>query len=99
MKGTLAAVVMAFVCAFWDTAATSKGCLADSFGAVLAARCLSHHIDRHALAGMAYLVGFTTLAAPANPMQYDLSLFLNASVAWFTGRVFYPAWLSTAAAA
>ncbi|WP_110598810.1 FUSC family protein [Salinicola lusitanus] len=89
IKGTLAAVVMAFVCAF--------GVLPHIEGLFLLLIVLGLFwlpavflttLPRHALAGMAYLVGFTTLAAPANPMQYDLSLFLNASVAWLLAVFF-----------
>lgn len=40
------------------------------------------------MAGLAYLVGFNTLTAAANPMHYDLGLFLNWSAAWVLATLF-----------
>ncbi|MFC4965345.1 FUSC family protein [Alcaligenes sp. GCM10023179] len=39
-------------------------------------------VPKYAMVGVAYLVSFTTLAAPSNPMHYDFELFVNGSVAW-----------------
>lgn len=59
-------------------------------------------VPKYALIGVAYLVSFTTLAAPSNPMQYNFELFVNGSLAWllctfFTllgFRLFWPRALS-----
>ncbi|WP_249292984.1 FUSC family protein, partial [Achromobacter ruhlandii] len=39
-------------------------------------------MPRYGLAGVAYLVAFTTLVATDNPMRYDVVSFLNGAVAW-----------------
>lgn len=46
------------------------------------------------MTGLAYLVGFNTLAAAENPMHYDFVLFLNWSLAWVLATVFV--WLGFA---
>lgn len=83
VKGTAAAVAMAFLCTFIVLPHVS--------GLPLLLVILSLFwlpgvyvttMPRYALAGVAYLVAFTTLAAPDNPMRYDFAQFLNGAVAW-----------------
>lgn len=83
VKGTLAAVPMAFLCAFVVLPHL------DGLPLLLVALALfwlpgiwATGTPRHGLAGLAYLVAFNTLTGAANPMQYDVALFLNWSVAW-----------------
>lgn len=89
IKGTAVAVVMAFLCAFIVLPHVS------GLPLLLLTLCLfwlpaiyATTLPRYALAGVAYLVAFTTLAAPDNPMRYDLALFLNGSVAWILATFF-----------
>ncbi|KVO04682.1 FUSC family protein [Burkholderia ubonensis] len=83
IKGTLAAVPAAFVCAF--------GILPriDGFPLLVVTLALfwlpgiyATSVPKTALAGLAYLVAFNTLNAATNPFRPDLGLFLNQSVAW-----------------
>jgi uncharacterized membrane protein YccC len=83
IKGTVIAVPLAWICAF--------GVLPHIQGLPLLLVVLglfwlpgiwATSMPQHALAGLAYLVAFNTLAAAANPMHYDLALFLNWSAAW-----------------
>ncbi|PPU95447.1 FUSC family protein [Xanthomonas hyacinthi] len=89
VKGTMVAVPMAFFCAF--------GVLPHIEGLPLLLVVLglfwlpgiyATSIPQHGLAGLAYLVGFNTLTAAANPMHSDFSLFLNWSVAWVLATFF-----------
>ncbi|WP_413739718.1 FUSC family protein [Sodalis sp. RH14] len=89
IKGTVVAVPVAFLCAF-----IVLPCI-DGLPLLLVVLALfwlpgiyATTIPRHGLAGVAYLVGFNTLAAAANPMHYDLALFLNGSVAWILATFF-----------
>lgn len=89
IKGTVAAVAMAFLCTFIV--------LPHILGLPLLLAILSLFwlpgvyattLPRHALAGVAYLVAFTTLAAADNPMRYDFARFLNGAVAWILATCF-----------
>ncbi|MBN5310711.1 FUSC family protein [Serratia marcescens] len=89
LKGTMYAVPAAFVCAF--------GILPHLDGLPLLVITLALFwlpgiyattLPRHMLAGLAYLVGFNTLAAADNPMHYNLHDFLNYSVAWIAATAF-----------
>ncbi|MGC4075883.1 MAG: FUSC family protein [Rubrivivax sp.] len=89
IKGTVAAVVMAGLCRF--------AVLPQVSGLPLLLVVLSLFwlpgvyattMARHALAGVAYLVAFTTLASPDNTMHYDFALFLNSAVAWILATCF-----------
>lgn len=89
IKGTVAAVAMAFLCTFIV--------LPHVWGLPLLLVTLSLFwlpgvyattMPRYALAGVAYLVAFTTLAAADNPMRYDFALFLNGAVAWILATCF-----------
>lgn len=89
IKGTVVAVPAAFFCAFIVLP------YIDGLPLLLVVLALfwlpgiyATTIPRHGLAGVAYLVGFNTLAAAANPMHYDLALFLNGSVAWILATFF-----------
>lgn len=89
IKGTVAAVAMAFLCTFIVLPHVS------GLPLLLVVLCLfwlpgvyATTMPRHALAGVAYLVAFTTLAAADNPMRYDFALFLNGSVAWILATCF-----------
>lgn len=89
IKGTVIAVVMAFVCAFLILPVVAGLPL---LLVVLAVFWLpgvyATTVPRHALAGVAYLVAFTTLAAADNPMRYDMAAFLNGSLAWVLATFF-----------
>ncbi len=83
IQGTVAAVVMAFLCAFLVLPEVS------GLPLLLAALALfwlpgvyASAMPRYGLAGVAYLVAFTTLVATDNPMRYDVASFLNGAVAW-----------------
>lgn len=89
IKGTLVAVPMAWLCAFVALP------LINGLPLLLIVLALfwlpgiyATSQPRYAFAGLAYLVGFNTLAAAANPMHYDLALFLNWSVAWIAATFF-----------
>lgn len=89
IKGTAAAVAMAFLCTFIVLPPLS------GLPLLLVVLCLfwlpgvyATTMPRHALAGVAYLVAFTSLAAPDNPMRYDFALFLNSAVAWILATCF-----------
>lgn len=83
IQGTIAAVVMAFPCAFLVLPQVSGLPL---LLVVLALFWLpgvyASAMPRYGLAGVAYLVAFTTLVATDNPMRYDVASFLNGAVAW-----------------
>lgn len=83
IQGTIAAVVMAFLCAFLVLPQVSGLPL---LLVVLALFWLpgvyASAMPRYGLAGVAYLVAFTTLVATDNPMRYDVASFLNGAVAW-----------------
>lgn len=83
IQGTVAAVVMAFPCAFLVLPLVSGLPL---LLVVLALFWLpgvyASAMPRYGLAGVAYLVAFTTLVATDNPMRYDVASFLNGAVAW-----------------
>lgn len=83
VKGTFAAIPMAFLCAFVVLPRL------DGLPLLLVALALfwlpgiwATSLPRYGMAGLAYLVAFNTLTGAANPMQYDVALFLNWSVAW-----------------
>ncbi len=89
IKGTVVATAMAFLCTFIVLPHVS--------GLPLLLLILSLFwlpgvyattMPRYALAGVAYLVAFTTLAAADNPMRYDFALFLNGAVAWILATCF-----------
>lgn len=89
IKGTAVAVVMAFLCAFVVLPHVSGlPLLLMVLGLFWLPAVCATTMPRYALAGVAYLVAFTTLAAPGNPMHYDFVLFLNGSVAWLLATFF-----------
>lgn len=86
MLGTLFALPLSFICTFMLLPLTN--------GLPLLLLVLSlfwlpgiyaTSMPQHMLSGLAYLVGFNTLTAAANPMVYDATQFLNWSLAWLIG--------------
>lgn len=89
IKGTVVAVVMAFLCTFVVLPQVSGlPLLLVVLGLFWLPAVYATTMPRYALAGVAYLVAFTTLAAPGNPMHYDFAQFLNSSVAWVLATIF-----------
>ncbi|QGZ43191.1 FUSC family protein [Pseudoduganella flava] len=89
IKGTVIAVVMAFLCSFVVLPHISGlPLLLAVLGLFWLPAIYATTLPRHALAGVAYLVAFTTLAAADNPMRYDFAVFLNNSVAWILATFF-----------
>lgn len=89
VKGTVVAVPMAFVCAFGVLPHISGlPLLLVVLGLFWMPGIYATSLPKYGLAGLAYLVGFNTLTAAANPMHYDLGLFLNWSVAWILATLF-----------
>jgi len=89
IKGTVVAVPLAFICAFIVLPyIDGLPLLLAVLGLFWLPGIYATTLPRHGLAGVAYLVGFNTLAAAANPMHYDLGLFLNGSVAWILATFF-----------
>lgn len=83
IKGTVAAVVMAFLCSFVVLPHVSGlPLLLLILGLFWLPAIYATTMPRYAVAGVTYLVAFTTLAAPDNSMRYDFVLFLNGSIAW-----------------
>ena len=89
IKGTVAAVVMAFLCTFMVLPhVEGLPLLLLVLGLFWLPGVYATSMPRHTAAGATYLVAFTTLAAPDNPMNYDFALFLNSSVAWILAVFF-----------
>lgn len=89
IKGTVAAVVMAFLCTFTVLPhVEGLPLLLLVLGLFWLPGVYATSMPRHTAAGATYLVAFTTLAAPDNPMNYDFALFLNNSVAWILAVFF-----------
>lgn len=89
IKGTVAAVAMAFLCTFIVLPHVSGlPLLLVTLSLFWLPGVYATTMPRYALAGVAYLVAFTTLAAPDNPMRYDFALFLNGAVAWILATCF-----------
>lgn len=89
IKGTVAAVAMAFLCTFIVLPHVSGlPLLLVVLGLFWLPGVYATTMPRYALAGVAYLVAFTTLAAADNPMRYDFALFLNGAVAWVLATCF-----------
>lgn len=89
IKGTVAAVAMAFLCTFIVLPHVSGlPLLLVILGLFWLPGVYATTMPRYALAGVAYLVAFTTLAAADNPMRYDFALFLNGAVAWVLATCF-----------
>lgn len=89
IKGTVLAVVMAFLCSFVVLPHVyGLPLLLLILGLFWLPAIYATTVPRYALAGVAYLVAFTTLAAPDNLMKYDFSVFLNGSVAWILATFF-----------
>ncbi len=89
IKGTVLAVVMAFLCSFLILPHVSGlPLLLLILGLFWLPAIYATTVPRYALAGVAYLVAFTTLAAPDNLMKYDFAVFLNGSVAWILATFF-----------
>lgn len=89
IKGTVAAVVMAFFCTFMVLPhVEGLPLLLVVLGFFWLPGVYATSMPRHTAAGATYLVAFTTLAAPDNPMNYDFGLFLNSSVAWILAVFF-----------
>lgn len=89
IKGTVAAVAMAFLCTFLVLPHVSGlPLLQVTLSLFWLPGVYATTMPRHALAGVAYLVAFTTLAAADNPMRYDFALFLNGAVAWILATCF-----------
>lgn len=86
LLGTLFALPMAFICAFMVLP------LINGLPLLLLVLTLfwfpgiyATSMPQTMLSGLAYLVGFNTLTAAANPMVYDPEQFLNWSLAWMIG--------------
>lgn len=89
IKGTVLAVVMAFLCSFVILPHVSGlPLLLLILGLFWLPAIYATTVPRYALAGVVYLVAFTTLAAPDNLMRYDFAAFLNGSVAWILAVFF-----------
>ena len=89
IKGTVAAVAMAFLCTFIVLPhVEGLPLLLLVLGLFWLPGVYATSMPRHMAAGATYLVAFTTLAAPDNPMNYDFTLFLNSSVAWILAVFF-----------
>jgi len=89
IKGTAAAVAMAFLCTFIVLPHISGlPLLLVILSLFWLPGVYATTLPRHALAGVAYLVAFTSLAAADNPMRYDFALFLNGAVAWILATCF-----------
>ncbi|MCS3505402.1 FUSC family protein [Achromobacter sp. JUb104] len=89
IKGTVAAVAMAFLCTFIVLPHVSRlPLLLVTLSLFWLPGVYATTMPRYALAGVAYLVAFTTLAAADNPMRYDFALFLNGAVAWILATCF-----------
>ncbi|MBB3344578.1 FUSC family protein [Luteimonas sp. RC10] len=89
LQGTVAAAAMAFVCAFVVLPHISGlPLLLVVLGLFWWPGIYATTMPRHALAGVAYLVAFTSLAAVDNPMRDDIALFLNGAVAWILAVCF-----------
>ncbi|WP_348984424.1 FUSC family protein [Achromobacter sp. Bel] len=89
IKGTVAAVAMAFLCTFIVLPHVSGlPLLLVILSLFWLPGVYATTVPGHALAGVAYLVAFTTLAAADNPMHYDFALFLNGAVAWILATGF-----------
>ncbi|UNK41041.1 FUSC family protein [Luteimonas sp. S4-F44] len=89
LQGTVAAAAMAFVCAFVVLPQVSGlPLLLVVLGLFWWPGIYATTMPRHALAGVAYLVAFTSLAAVDNPMRQDIALFLNGAVAWILAVCF-----------
>ena len=89
IKGTVVAVVMAFLCTFVVLPhVEGLPLLLLVLGLFWLPGVYATSMPRHTAAGATYLVAFTTLAAPDNPMNYDFALFLNSSVAWILAVFF-----------
>lgn len=89
IKGTVVAVVMAFLCSFVILPHVSGlPLLLLILGLFWLPAIYVTTVPRYALAGVAYLVAFTTLAAPDNLMRYDFAGFLNGSLAWILATFF-----------
>ncbi|CAM4312055.1 FUSC family protein [Bordetella muralis] len=89
IKGTVAAVAMAFLCTFIVLPHVSGlPLLLVTLSLFWLPGVLATTMPRYALAGVAYLVAFTTLAAADNPMRYDFAVFLNGAVAWILATCF-----------
>ena len=89
IKGTVIAVVMAFLCTFMVLPhVEGLPLLLLVLGIFWLPGVYATSMPRHTAAGATYLVAFTTLAAPDNPMNYDFALFLNSSAAWILAVFF-----------
>lgn len=89
LKGTAAAVAMAFLCTFIVLPHVSGlPLLLVILSLFWLPGVYATTMPRYALGGVVYLVAFTTLAAPNNPMHYDFALFLNSAVAWILAMCF-----------
>ncbi|MEN5118886.1 FUSC family protein, partial [Luteimonas sp. TWI662] len=89
LQGTVAAAAMAFVCVFVVLPHVSGlPLLLVVLGLFWWPGIHATTMPRHALAGVAYLVAFTSLAAVDNPMRYDIALFLNGAAAWILAVCF-----------
>lgn len=89
IKGTVIAVVMAFLCTFMVLPhVEGLPLLLLVLGIFWLPGVYATSMPRHTAAGATYLVAFTTLAAPDNPINYDFALFLNSSAAWILAVFF-----------
>lgn len=89
LKGTLLAVPAAFVCAFVVLPQLNGfPLLAIALALFWLPGIHATSTPRHALAGLAYLVAFNTLAAAGNPMHYAPLDFTNNAVAWVLATAF-----------
>ncbi|SIS69328.1 FUSC family protein [Insolitispirillum peregrinum] len=89
IKGTVIAVIMAFLCSFVVLPHVSGlPLLLLVLGLFWLPAIYATTMPRYALASVAYLVAFTSLAAPDNPMRYDFVSFSNSSAAWILATFF-----------
>ncbi len=85
-KGTVLAIVAAFVCTFGIlTRIEGFPLLMTAILPFIAAGVFLGRQSRFATVSLGFLVFFIILVAPGNPMQYDLSRFLNMSCAFLVG--------------
>lgn len=89
IKGTAAAVAMAFLCSFIVLPHVSGlPLLLVTLSLFWLPGVYATTMPRYAPGAVAYLVAFTTLAAPNNPMSYDFASFLNSAAAWVLATCF-----------
>lgn len=88
-KGTLLAIPAAFTCSFIIFPhIDGLPLLLVTLGIFWLPGIYATTHPKYSLVGLAYLVGFNTLAAAGNPIQYSLHDFINYSLAWLLATLF-----------